>query len=142
MKGNVGKALTDARNRRNLSQESAAEILHLDPRTLSGYENGNPVPLGFLGAARIAYNAPREVYMALQQSEAGEGLLPEVRKLSKALAFIQMQHQIAQLISFYPRIIEIIEDDFIDEQEQPEFISIKENGNKTAGAIMSFILSE
>lgn len=141
MKGNVGKALADARKEANLGQEQAAERLSMDVRTLSGYENGNPVPIGFFAAARIVYKADADMYMALQHSDIGD-LLPQVRKLSKALAFIQMQNQISQIVSLYPRIIEIIEDDIISDEEVQDYSAIKETGSKTAGSILSFIYAK
>jgi transcriptional regulator with XRE-family HTH domain len=106
-----------------LTQEQAAELLHVAPRTLSGYETGEaPVHDKTVAAMVEAYKSPLLAWRHLKENSELGRFLPDVimpqTNGDMAFQLILAQDDLTPAVNEIKRIMA---DGRIDEEEQSDF---------------------
>ena len=107
-----------------LTQEEAAERLHISPETLKRYEGGRLTPPDET-VARMC-----EVYgvswLALEHAKATDrlGILPELEPKPLPMATISLTNRLRDAADRLAGLLRIAEDGVIDDEERPEFLAI------------------
>src|SRR5690625_5142709 len=95
MKGTYGNIYQMARNHTGLTQEQAAELLHISLRSLSAYESGTTVPHGDIVHDMVEiYNAKWLGYEHLRLStNLGKKVLPkiDIDDIAKSVLVLQKE---------------------------------------------------
>ena len=125
-----------------LTQEEAAERLHISPETLKRYEGGRFTPPDET-VARMC-----EVYgvswLALEHAKATDrlGVLPEVEPKPLPMATISLTNRLRDAADRLSGLLRIAEDGVIDDTERPEFDDIVEDLRETIAAAYQVIYAD
>ena len=123
-----------------LTQEEAAERLHISPETLKRYEGGRLTPPDET-VARMC-----EVYgvswLALEHAKATDrlGILPELEPLP--MATISLTNRLRDAADRLAGLLRIAEDGVIDDAERPEFNNIVQDLRETIAAAYQVIYAD
>ena len=80
MSNNCENRYKMSRNNAGLTQEQAADVLHISVRTLSDYENGHAVPSDETVLAMVdIYSCPLLGWWHLKKSPLGNRVLPDIQ---------------------------------------------------------------
>lgn len=128
MSDDVGIIYQAARKAAGYTQEHAAELLSVSVRSLAEYEAGGRIPPNDVVERMVEiYNAQYLAYQHLKATNAlAARIIPDIKERSLrelALRIYNRKRRIAKESSI-DRLMEIAEDDYIDEQERPEFEEI------------------
>ena len=125
-----------------LTQEEAAERLHISPETLKRYEGGRLTPPDET-VARMC-----EVYgvswLALEHAKATDrlGILPELEPKSLPMATISLTNRLRDAADRLAGLLRIAEDGVIDDAERPEFDDIVQDLRETIAAAYQVIYAD
>lgn len=125
-----------------LTQEEAAERLHISPETLKRYEGGRLTPPDET-VARMC-----EVYgvswLALEHAKATDrlGILPPVEPKPLPMATISLTNRLRDAADRLAGLLRIAEDGVIDDTERPEFDSIVQDLRETIAAAYQVIYAD
>ena len=125
-----------------LTQEEAAERLHISPETLKRYEGGRLTPPDET-VARMC-----EVYgvswLALEHAKATDrlGILPEVEPKPLPMATISLTNRLRDAADRLAGLLRIAEDGVIDDAERPEFDNIVQDLRETIAAAYQVIYAD
>lgn len=125
-----------------LTQEEAAERLHISPETLKRYEGGRLTPPDET-VARMC-----EVYgvswLALEHAKATDrlGVLPEVEPKPLPMATISLTNRLRDAADRLAGLLRIAEDGVIDDAERPEFDDIVQDLRETIAAAYQVIYAD
>lgn len=119
-----------------LTQEEAAERLHISPETLKRYEGGRLTPPDET-VARMC-----EVYgvswLALEHAKATDrlGILPELEPKPLPMATISLTNRLRDAADRLAGLLRIAEDGVIDDAERPEFDDIVQDLRETIARLL------
>lgn len=125
-----------------LTQEEAAERLHISPETLKRYEGGRLTPPDET-VARMC-----EVYgvswLALEHAKATDrlGILPELEPKPLPMATISLTNRLRDAADRLAGLLRIAEDGVIDDAERPEFDIIVQDLRETIAAAYQVIYAD
>ena len=125
-----------------LTQEEAAERLHISPETLKRYEGGRLTPPDET-VARMC-----EVYgvswLALEHAKATDrlGVLPEVEPKPLPMATISLTNRLRDAADRLAGLLRIAEDGVIDDTVRPEFDDIVQDLRETIAAAYQVIYAD
>lgn len=125
-----------------LTQEEAAERLHISPETLKRYEGGRLTPPDET-VARMC-----EVYgvswLALKHAKATDrlGILPELEPKPLPMATISLTNRLRDAADRLAGLLRIAEDGVIDDAERPEFDDIVQDLRETIAAAYQVIYAD
>lgn len=125
-----------------LTQEEAAERLHISPETLKRYEGGRLTPPDET-VARMC-----EVYgvswLALEHAKATDrlGILPPVEPKPLPMATISLTNRLRDAADRLAGLLRIAEDGVIDDAERPEFDIIVQDLRETIAAAYQVIYAD
>lgn len=124
------------------TQEQAAEILGIAPRTLSDYENGHTrVPDDIVDSMSSKYNAPLLAWWHLKNTSILGKYLPEV-VMPQTNGDMVAQLSLAEwrLCKVVDDIKRIMEDGRVDETEKPDFTTAVEFVRQVNSKLLSVII--
>ena len=125
-----------------LTQEEAAERLHISPETLKRYEGGRLTPPDET-VARMC-----EIYgvswLALEHAKATDrlGILPELEPKPLPMATISLTNRLRDAADRLAGLLRIAEDGVIDDAERPEFDNIVQDLRETIAAAYQVIYAD
>lgn len=125
-----------------LTQEEAAERLHISPETLKRYEGGRLTPPDETVARMCSvYGVP---WLALEHAKATDrlGVLPEVEPKPLPMATISLTNRLRDAADRLAGLLRIAEDGVIDDTERPEFDDIVEDLRETIAAAYQVIYAD
>ena len=125
-----------------LTQEEAAERLHISPETLKRYEGGRLTPPDETVARMCeVYGAS---WLALEHAKASDrlGILPEVEPKPLPMATISLTNCLRDAADWLAGLLRIAEDGVIDDAERPEFDTIVQDLRETIAAAYQVIYAD
>ncbi len=133
-----------ARKSAGYTQEQAAEILHVSPRSLSDYEQGKTIPpddvvckmVEIYGARWLGYEHLR------QSSELGKKVLPPISIDDLAKSVLVLQKESSDVDEIKNNMIKIACDGIIEEHEKQTWREVTKEIFEMAGAALSVVFSK
>ena len=130
-----------ARKSAGLTQEEAAELLNVSPRTLSDYEQGKTIPPDDVVCRMIeVYKADWLAYKHLKQTEIGNRYLPNIDSTDLAKSVLRLQKEVRDFQVISNEIIDIACQGMIKEHDK--WRSIVEKINGMVGAALSVVFHQ
>ena len=125
-----------------LTQEEAAERLHISPETLKRYEGGRLTPPDETVAQMCEVYGAR--WLALEHAKATDrlGILPEVEPKPLPMATISLTNRLRDAADRLAGLLRIAEDGVIDDAERPEFDAIVQDLRETIAAAYQVIYAD
>lgn len=125
-----------------LTQEEAAERLHISPETLKRYEGGRLIPSDETVARMCEVYGAR--WLALEHAKATDrlGILPEVEPKPLPMATISLTNRLRSAADRLAGLLRIAEDGVIDDAERPEFDNIVQDLRETIAAAYQVIYAD
>jgi len=132
-----------ARNCTNLTQEQAAELLHISPRSLSDYESGKTIPADDVVCKMIEiYGTDWLAYEHLKQStEIGKRYLPEIDFTDLARSVLRLQKEVRDLEYVNNDMIDIACDGIVEGHETDKWQNVVKEISEMAGAALAVVFS-
>lgn len=137
---NIYKA---ARHNTDLTQEQAAEMLNVSPRSLSDYEQGRTIPNDDIVCKMIEiYGTDWLAYEHLKQStEIGKRFLPDIDFTDLAKSVLRLQKEVRDLETVNNDMIDIACDGIIEEHETRKWQNVVKEINEMVGAALAVVFS-
>lgn len=125
-----------------LTQEEAAERLHISPETLKRYEGGRLTPPAETVARMCEVYGAR--WLALEHAKATDrlGILPELEPKPLPMATISLTNRLRDAADRLAGLLRIAEDGVIDDAERPEFDDIVQDLRETIAAAYQVIYAD
>lgn len=125
-----------------LTQEEAAERLHISPETLKRYEGGRLTPPDETVARMCEVYGVR--WLALEHAKATDrlGILPELEPKPMPMATISLTNRLRDAADRLAGLLRIAEDGVIDDAERPEFDNIVQDLRETIAAAYQVIYAD
>lgn len=125
-----------------LTQEEAAERLHISPETLKRYEGGRLTPPDETVARMCEVYGVR--WLALEHAKATDrlGILPELEPKPLPMATISLTNRLRDAADRLAGLLRIAEDGVIDDAERPEFDNIVQDLRETIAAAYQVIYAD
>lgn len=125
-----------------LTQEEAAERLHISPETLKRYEGGRLTPPDETVARMCEVYGVR--WLALEHAKATDrlGILPELEPKPLPMATISLTNRLRDAADRLVGLLRIAEDGVIDDAERPEFDDIVQDLRETIAAAYQVIYAD
>ena len=125
-----------------LTQEEAAERLHISPETLKRYEGGRLTPPDETVARMCEVYGAR--WLALEHAKATDrlGILPELEPKPLPMATILLTNRLRDAADRLAGLLRIAEDGVIDDTERPEFDDIVQDLRETIAAAYQVIYAD
>lgn len=125
-----------------LTQEEAAERLHISPETLKRYEGGRLTPPDETVARMCEVYGVR--WLALEHAKATDrlGILPELEPKPLPMATILLTNRLRDAADRLAGLLRIAEDGVIDDAERPEFDNIVQDLRETIAAAYQVIYAD
>lgn len=125
-----------------LTQEEAAERLHISPETLKRYEGGRLTPPDETVARMCEVYGVR--WLALEHAKATDrlGILPELEPKPLPMATISLTNRLRDAADRLAGLLRIAEDGVIDDTERPEFDDIVQDLRETIAAAYQVIYAD
>lgn len=125
-----------ARNNAGMTQEQAAEMLHVSVRSLSDYEGGRTIPgcetvcrmIELYGATWLAYEHLR------QSSEVGQRYLPQVDLADLPKSVLRLQKEVADVEAIKAHMVEVACDGVVHSYEEETWAQVTKEINEMVGA--------
>lgn len=104
-----------ARKSAEMTQEQAAEMLHVSVRSLADYEGGRTTPSGDTVCSMIEiYKTPWLAYEHLRQSsEVGKRYLPSVEFVNLSQSVLRLQKEMGDVSAMERKIVEVAYDNVV-----------------------------
>lgn len=115
MRTGCGNIYKIARQSAGMTQEQAAELLHLSVRSLSDYEGNRTIPGCDTVCGMIElYDAGWLAYEHLRQSsEVGRRYLPDIQFVNLAQSVLRLQKEMADVDRIKPDMVEVAYDNVV-----------------------------
>ena len=125
-----------------LTQEEAAERLHISPETLKRYEGGRLTPSDETVARMCEVYGVR--WLELEHAKATDrlGILPELEPKPLPMATISLTNRLRDAADRLAGLLRIAEDGVIDDAERPEFDDIVQDLRETIAAAYQVIYAD
>lgn len=125
-----------------LTQEEAAERLHISPETLKRYEGGRLTPPDETVARMCEVYGVR--WLVLEHAKATDrlGILPEMEPKPLPMATISLTNRLRDAADRLAGLLRIAEDGVIDDAERPEFDNIVQDLRETIAAAYQVIYAD
>lgn len=125
-----------------LTQEEAAERLHISPETLKRYEGGRLTPPDETVARMCKVYGVS--WLALEHAKATDrlGILPELEPKPLPMATISLTNRLRDAADRLAGLLRIAEDGVIDDAERPEFDTIVQDLRETIAAAYQVIYAD
>ena len=125
-----------------LTQDEAAERLHISPETLKRYEGGRLTPPDETVARMCEVYGVR--WLALEHAKATDrlGILPELEPKPLPMATISLTNRLRDAADRLAGLLRIAEDGVIDDAERPEFDNIVQDLRETIAAAYQVIYAD
>lgn len=132
-----------ARNNAGMTQEQAAEMLHVSVRSLADYEGGRTIPGDDIVCGMIeTYKTEWLGYEHLKQStEVGKYFLPDIDFTDLAKSVLRLQKEVADVIQVNSDMVEVACDGIVDKHEREKWQIITKEINEMAGAALAVVFS-
>lgn len=139
-----GRLCCSCREAAGLTQEQAAEILHVSVRTIGAYEAGEYIPHDeTVDRMMTAYNSPELGYHYLSRVlRTGRRLLPQAGKAGIAATATRFRRSLRHAHPAADLLDDICDDDLIEEHEHEALGQCTETARKIASAAMEVLLME
>lgn len=138
MKANIYKS---ARDISGMSQERAAELLHIHVNTLSGWENGRGEPdKKMIGEMILIYNTPHLAQQYVFDSPLQQ-YVPNFEVKDLPIAVLSFLNNLAKIEKKRDKILEIASDGIIDTHEEEFWEEIADDSKKLADSAYEMIYS-
>jgi len=135
-------AITD-RRKAGLTQEQAAEKLHISVRTISDYECGKSLPPDDVVEIMIdTYKSVRIGYIWLRCNRIGHRLLPNTPMQHFESSILHLQSRLKRVNEINGIIVDVGWDGVIEEQEIEQWEKVTEALNDLASAIFSVQMAQ
>lgn len=133
-----------ARKAAGLTQEQAAELLHISVRSLTEYEAGRTIPASDIVCKMIeVYGTPWLAYEHLRQSsEVGRRYLPEVDLTDLAKSVLRLQKEVADVENIKPKMVEVACDGVVHPHEEEIWSRVIKEVLEMAGAALAVVFSQ
>jgi transcriptional regulator with XRE-family HTH domain len=124
-----GSIYRDARKKRNISLEKAAEMFNLSTRTLSYYESGDmPVPADIVVAMSKLYNDPLLMPQHCRMAcPIGKICILDIGETNSYQLTVQFVKEFQDVQDRLKRFIEILSDGEVQDIEKPDWMDILRN---------------
>lgn len=144
MQGRCGNIYKAARKSAGLTQEQAAELLHVSVRSLAEYESGRTTPPDDVVCRMVEiYNTGYLAYLHLKNStEVGRRFLPELHLVDLPMSVLKLQKEVDDVTSIRRDIVEVVCDGKIDKEELHKWQNIVKELQEMIGAGLSVIFSQ
>ena len=144
MKRTCGNIYKTARKAAGLTQEQAAELLHVSVRSLTEYEAGRTIPPDDVVCRMVeVYNTRYLAYLHLKNStEVGRRFLPELHLVDLPMSVLKLQKEVDDVTSIRRDIVEVVCDGKIDKEELHKWQNIVKELQEMIGAGLSVIFSQ
>lgn len=126
-----------------LTQDNAAEKLHVSVRSLSDYEGGKTIPGDDVVCAMVElYHAPDLAYLHLKtNTEVGKRYLPGLHLDELPRAVLRLQKESRDMREIEPELVAIACDGVVDRQELPMWERAKIEVQDLAGAALAVLFA-
>ena len=130
-----------ARNNAKLTQEQAAELLHISVRSLADYESGATIPNGDIVYDMVEmYDSTWLGYEHLRQSsKVGQRCLPEINMVDLAQSVLSLQKESIDVENIKPHMIKIASNGRVDDHEVEMWEEVTREVLEMAGAALSVV---
>lgn len=130
-----------ARNNAKLTQEQAAELLHISVRSLADYESGATTPNGDIVNDMVdIYDANWLGYEHLRQSsKVGQRCLPAINITDLAQSVLSLQKESIDVENIKPCMIKIASNGRVDDHEVERWEEVTKEILEMAGAALSVV---
>lgn len=130
-----------ARNNAGLTQEQAAELLHISVRSLADYESGATTPNGDIVYDMVdIYDANWLGYEHLRQSsKVGQRCLPKLNITDLAQSVLSLQKESTDVENIKPCMIKIASNGKVDDHEVERWEEVTKEILEMAGAALSVV---
>ena len=130
-----------ARNNARLTQEQAAELLHISVRSLADYESGATTPNGDIVYDMVdIYDANWLGYEHLRQSsKVGQRCLPKLNITDLAQSVLSLQKESTDVENIKPHMIKIASNGKVDDHEVERWEKVTKEILEMAGAALSVV---
>lgn len=132
-----------ARKNAGMTQEEAAELLHISTRSLAAYESGRTVPPDDIVCGMIEiYKAKWLGYQHLKQSSyVGQKYLPELNISDLPKSVLRLQKETRDLDVVNDDMIDIACDGIVDDTEKERWQHVTKEIDEMAGAALAVIFA-
>lgn len=133
-----------ARQAAGLTQEQAAALLNVSPRTLLEYEAGRIIPADDIVCKMVeVYGIKHLAYLHLKQStEVGRRFLPDLHIMDLPRSVLRLQKEVKDVTDINPEIIDVACDGVIEEHEHDAWQNIQKELLEMVGAGLSVIFAK
>lgn len=144
MKGSCGNIYKTARQNANLTQEQAAELLYIAPRTLLEYEAGRITPPDDIVCRMVeVYKAKHLAYLHLKNNtEVGRRFLPDLHILDLPRSVLKLQKEVADVHNVQQAMVEVACDGEIQSHEREAWKNIEKELLEMVGAGLSVVFAK
>lgn len=126
-----------------LTQDEAAERLHISTRSLAAYEGDEtPVPEDMVISMTDLYNTKAlAFYYMKHQNKVGRLFLPDLKVTDLAAAVVNLKKEINDIQAMEKRLFEIVCDGQISEDEKTDWEAMQKELSESAAAalVLSFL---
>ncbi len=129
----------------DLSQEQAAEMLHVSIRSLSDYENGKTIPSNDIVSdmVEVYHTKLLGLFHLRNSSELGRKFLPSVESIrSEADIFLKVIFSEDDILSIKEKTKKLLEDGKITLDEQNDFQKIQQQARDVIARLLSVVVYE
>lgn len=132
-----------ARLSAGITQQIAAEKLHISVRSLADYETGVTVPPDDVVCGMIELYKNRWLgYQHLQaNSDIGRRYLPEIQETDLAVAVLRLQKEVRDIDNIHSAMVEVACDGVIEDHEKTTWKNIEKEVSEVAGAAMALVFA-
>lgn len=133
-----------ARKAAGMTQEQAAELLHISVRSLAEYEAGRTIPPDDVVCSMIdIYEAVWLGYEHLKRStEVGKKYLPDLELTDLARSVLRLQKEVSDVNRINPDMVEVACDGVIHEHEMKKWEIVQREISEMAAAAMAVLFSQ
>lgn len=144
MQGRCGNIYKAARKSAGLTQEQAAELLHISVRSLAEYEAGRTIPPDDVVCRMIeVYGAEWLGYEHLKHStEVGRRYLPDLELTDLAKSVLRLQKEVADVETIKPKMVEVACDGEVHPHEEEVWHKVTKEVLEMAGAALAVVFSQ
>lgn len=143
MKGSCENIYKNARRAAGLTQDQAAELLYISPRSLLEYEAGRTVPPDDIVCRMVeVYGAKHLAYLHLKQStEVGRRFLPELHILDLPRSVLRLQKEVTDVTKINAEMVDVACDGMIEGHEHEVWRNIEKELMEMIGAGLSVVFA-
>ena len=126
------------------TQKAASQLLHIDEKTLRGYENGKYVPSDntVVNMMKI-YGTKWLGYLHLRASPVGEVVLPEIKfNRGFASSVLSLRRTVNKVVSALNDLMDIAENETVDNNKDEVFKTICNEIEENVSACLAILIND